>query len=99
MKITYRIPTKEQFAFIEVVKDYENPIDTLYIKSYYDELTNAFKEKEAGPGLPTKEFNDVLDEYIVTGKIANGADLYAQMDETQQRVIQEIKKSKNRTNK
>ena len=46
-----------------------------------------------GPGLETKVFNDSLVEYLQTGKLRNGTELYSQMDIDQQRTFQDIKKA------
>jgi len=48
--------------------------------------------------LPKKEFDEVLDIYLTTGQIPNGADLYEKMSPEQQGLIQAIKRSKKRTN-
>lgn len=48
-------------------------------------------------GLDTKTFNAVLDEYLTTGTIVNGGDIYETMSDTQKLVVNEIKKSKKRT--
>ena len=47
--------------------------------------------------LPKKEFNEVLDIYLKTEQIPDGADLYEKMSPAQQDLIQAIKRSKKRT--
>jgi hypothetical protein len=51
-----------------------------------------------GEGIPTKEFNRILDEYLKTGKVVDGGNLWEDMNEFQRGVFQEIKKSLKRTN-
>lgn len=94
MKITYRIPTKEQFAFVEVVE--EGVVTDEVIQSRYNDLTNSFKE---GLGLPDKVFNALLDEYLTTGTVQNGGDVWEQLSEKQKFVVNEVKKSRKRTSK
>lgn len=64
----------------------------------YREIEGAMKPTPIN-ALPKKEFDEVLDNYLTTGQIPNGADLYAQMSPLQQEVLQIIKRSKKRTNK
>jgi len=96
IKVTYRIPTKEPFAFIEMTQE-TNETDPSDIKSTYEALTNEFKE--GGAGIPTVQFNALLDEYLTTRGIKNGGDTWENMSKEQQAVFQEIKKSRKRTNK
>jgi len=49
-------------------------------------------------GLSSKEFNEILDEYIETGKMVNGGEFYEKCSRAQRLVLNEIKKSKKRTN-
>lgn len=87
-KITYRIPTKEQFAFVEIVKEYETELEPSTIRSHYEQLTQAFKE--AGAGLPTKEWAQVRKSYMAGEPLS--PDTFYAMNENQQFFIQEIKK-------
>jgi phage tail tape-measure protein len=100
MKTLLRIPTprtpdkEDRFGYIEF--EFEGTPDEAIEE--YERLT-AILKGEAGTGLDSRVYNGVLDEYLTTGSISNGADLYAQMSKDQQNVIQEIKKSHKRTNK
>lgn len=91
MKITYRIPTKEPFAFVEVVAEDTNPTDMTpeVIKNHYEQLTSAFKE-EPGTGLPTKEWAQVRKSYLAGEPLS--PDTFYAMNENQKFFIQEIKK-------
>lgn len=87
MKITLRLPTKDQYAYIEVESE-ANSIEDAHL-AYQD----AMKLIQGVPsiGLPPKEWNLWLDTYLKTK--TGDADKYAAMSAEQQRVIQEIKRS------
>lgn len=51
--------------------------------------------EKSGPGLAT--FKEALDEYLTTGALKNGTELWQEMNDNQRFVFQEIKKSKQRT--
>lgn len=63
MKITYRIPTKDPYAYIEVESDTVDGLEPRSLitvaKNYYD-YTRTFKEEKQG--LSQKDFNVVLDK-------------------------------------
>lgn len=85
-----RIPTQDQFAFLEC--EFEGTADEAYAE--YRRVTAMV---QGGEGLPDKEFNAVLDEYLTTKQIKNGVDLYETMNVSQQATIQTIKRSFART--
>lgn len=82
-KTTFHIPT-EQYGFLEV--EYEGEPDDV-VEAY-----RAFK-RLLGPqeGLPTKDWNATLDEYLKTGDMKS--EEYEKMSLSQKQIIQEIKKS------
>lgn len=83
-KSQLRIPTTDQYAYIEV--EFEGTAeDTIQA---YNEFTNLVKPQE---GLPSKDFNKILDAYLNGTGIP--ADVYMSMGDDQKMVIQEIKKS------
>ena len=88
-KITYRIPTKEPFAFVELVREMNDTVSAETIRENYDELTKAFKE-ESGAGLPPKEWAQVRKGYIAGEPLS--PDTFYAMNENQKFFIQEIKK-------
>jgi len=100
MKITYRIPTQDQYAFVEIEDTcIENTPDPEMIRGRYDLLTSTFKDG-VEPGLLAKDFNAFLDCYVTTGKPPeDGANLWEQMNQTQRVVINELKKSMKRMTK
>ena len=88
-KFTLRIPTREQFAFIECTYDSTEISDPV---SKYEELTSYVNRDRS---LMDKEFNKVLDDYIYgTGPMT--AEQYEAMTEGQRSIIQAIKRSKAR---
>ena len=62
MKATLRIPTKEQFAYIEV--EVEGSKEE--ILNQYQEFTQSI---HGGFGLDRLEFNKILDKYLTSGSI------------------------------
>lgn len=90
MRATLRIPTKEQYAYIELEVEVENTEQAVEI---YEE---AVKMVNGGFGISRDEFNEALDRYLKDG--TGDTEQYAQMNTEQQRVFQEIKKSIKRVN-
>lgn len=91
MRTTFRIPTNDQFAFVEIEKDME--LFPEQIREWYDEYRRVF---HIGEGLDVKVFNDALDEYLKTAELKGGTEIYAKMNQQQQAVFQEIKKANKR---
>lgn len=89
MKHILRIPTTEQYAYVEA--EFEGTSEDAV--EAYRRLTDLVR---GGAGITDKEFNDFLDVYLETGSIPNGADIYARMDLSQQATVQCIKRSINR---
>ncbi len=89
-KAQLRIPTTEQYAYIEVTVE-ATPSG---IYDAYQELTDMFKAKE---GLPQKDFNAALDRYLKDG--TGETETYLKMSPKQQQVFQEIKKAFKRIEK
>lgn len=97
MKITYRIPTKDQYAFLEVEESERPDHDVRAIREVYDELISIFRN---GEGLPVKDFNRCIDSYVKDGKLPiDGQSLWQDMSFQQKTVIDELKKSIKRLNK
>lgn len=92
MKFTLRLPL-EQYAFAEMNIEAE---DVAAAAQAYADLQSAFK---VGDGIPQKDFNALLDEYLSTGTTTDGAGVWEDMSDFQRGVFQEIKKSLKRTNK
>lgn len=84
-KVTLRIPTKEQYAFVELALENAQPEEA---KELYDQWTYSFNND--GAGLPTKEWNYVLDGYVKDMSMT--AETYERMSYVQKLVIQELKK-------
>lgn len=79
MKI--HIPTT-QYGFIEA--DVENPEDA---RQLHDEVTEAFR---TGDGIPDREFNEALDEYLTNG--TGITETFLRMNKNQQFCFQSIKR-------
>lgn len=88
-KATLRVPTLDQYAFVEV-HDVEGTYEEIVAE--YQRLTELVK---GGVGIPDKEFNRVLDKYI-WGDGTMAADEYGAMSLDQQTIIQIIKRSRKR---
>lgn len=85
MKATLRIPTKEQFAFIELEMEVDSP--DAAVEAYHT-TTGLFQPKS---GLPDKDFNSFLDTYLESN--TGDVNVYNKMSKEQQDVIQTIKRS------
>lgn len=85
MKATLRIPTKEQYAFIEIESEIESAEEAVIA---YREINNLI---QGGTGLVDKDFNRVIDQYLTEEKIIT--EDYLAMSVEQKKIIQEIKKS------
>lgn len=91
MKITYRIPAKEPYGYVEIEQEFEkSALSTDDALEAYDAIIKHYKG-ETGEGLPDKEFNSWFDKYMTEG--TGDADQYARMSLVQQSHIQEVKKS------
>lgn len=106
MKTTLRIPTKAQYAYIELESGEDGVFPLSQIAeavSGYFEASGAYWQAQSdrdgetnaipGEGLPPREFNACIDEFLLTNNLSNGVDRYGSMSQSQQVVMQEIKKS------
>lgn len=92
-KITIHIPTAD-FAYIE--QEFEAKEDTTArdLAEHYNQIETAIKGRNgANTGLPQKEWNSVLEEYLTTNTVKDGVNIYQLMSPEQQGVIQEIKRA------
>ncbi|MFA5937606.1 MAG: hypothetical protein WC822_07050 [Candidatus Paceibacterota bacterium] len=83
-KAQLRIPTNEQYAYIEITVEGTPE----FIVDAYNEFTGMLKPKE---GLTQAEFNKALDRYLKDG--TGEVEVYVKMSPKQQHVFQEIKRS------
>src|SRR3990167_4996308 len=87
LKATYHFPT-EPYGFVEV--------DEL-VESREEAIQNYNTSKRAcegqGQGLEPKEWNRCVDEYLNTGNLVNGTELYQKMSPNQQDWFQTTKKA------
>ena len=91
-KITHHIPT-EQFGYTEV--ELPETSDMTYNEAKW--LYGA--SGASSEGLAPKEMNRCVDEYLSTGNLVNGTELYQQMSSSQQDFFQTIKRAFKRLNK
>jgi hypothetical protein len=87
-----RVPTADQYAYIEVQATGTRE----EIHGIYQEFMTMVR---GGNGLEPKEFNAILDEYLVTNKITGDPGMVSAMNIDQSSIIQAIKRSRARTNK
>lgn len=91
MKAHIRIPTNEQYAYIELETEVNGSRDAVEL---YNEAMGHFKPSvgvTTTTGLVSTLFNPILDRYL-NGESMTSEE-YESMDSSQQRVIQEIKKA------
>ena len=89
MKATLRIPTNEQFAFIEIEKEVNSSQEAI---EAYNEAMGYFKASDGG--LNTKEWNDCLVRYLESSEM--DSDYHERMNKAQSWMIHEIDKAFNR---
>lgn len=92
MKFTLHVPV-EQYGFVALEVEKESASE---VKQAYDAIAQAFKLQN---GLPEKDFNLLLDEYLSTKTIKNGQELYEKLSPAQRDIVQSIKRSFNRLKK
>lgn len=87
-----RVPTNEQYAYIEV--EFLGTTDEALAE--YRRLVHEVNNER---GLSVKDFNEVLDTYLSDKPVTNGTESWAAMSTFQKAVFNEIKKSKARLTK
>lgn len=90
IKATLRIPTEEQYAYIELQMDVDSEDAAV---EAYKRVTGLVK---GGQGLDIKEWQSVLDEFLSTDTVIDGISYWERMNNTQRNILQEIKKSMKR---
>lgn len=96
MKVIYRIPTKEPFAFVELHDDFlpENEEAAIeYPKRMYLALTQAF---HGGEGLEDKAYDAFIERMIKAEP--NHIEEYNKMSLEQQKYVQVVKRAIKRIN-
>lgn len=93
MKIKYRIPSKDPYGYVEFEQENitETPEEVRSVIDQLEEMMSYHKGETAGPGLPDKEFNTFLDNYLKnnTGEL----EVFNRMNEEQKKMIQTLKKA------
>ena len=86
MKITHHIPT-EQYGFTEVEMSEADFVPYEMAKSLYG------ASGASGGGLDSKEYNRCVEEYLETGSLRDGTELYQKMSPAQQDWFQVTKRA------
>lgn len=89
MKAQVRIAAGRQYEYTE----YEIEGTLEEVRALESRIRKSYEENT---GLDVKEFNKILDEYLSTGKVVNGGDVWELFNDSQRLVVNEIKKSINR---
>ena len=90
MKVTFRIPAKETYGYIEI--EQESTLENIpELLELYDKTIQAYKGENTNVGLSDKDFNQALDTYLSEG--TGDTEQYMLMSKDQQNVFQQIKKS------
>lgn len=90
MKYLCHVPT-EQYGFI-----------SCEVEGSAEDAAEAYKEVKlffgqvAKKRINDKEFGEIYDEYLKTGKVANGGEFYEDLTTVQKIELNGLKKSKNR---
>jgi hypothetical protein len=80
------------YEFLEVELEAETPQEAV---EAYKAMQRAY---QTGGGLPEPQWRALLDEFLSTGKVANGGDFWEELDDRQRWMCNEIKKSIKRRN-
>lgn len=88
MKIVLRIPTPEQYSYVELELYPEEDWTPEQVRNAYEEYTSTFK---FGGGLPQKEWNQVFDDYRRDKKMR--VEEGERMNKAQSWLIHELDKS------
>lgn len=92
MKYTLRVAAPTKYCYIEC--EFEGESEEAVAE--YDTLTKLMK---SGEGIPAKDMNALLDEFLSTGSIQNGGNVWENMSRAQQECFSAIKRSRARTTK
>jgi hypothetical protein len=88
MKITLRVPTRDQYAFVEAEFDLTEGEGASDIAAKYYELIEQFKDRE---GLSEKDFSAFIDRQIM-GE-SNHVEDYEKASQEQKKFIQILKRA------
>lgn len=94
MKTTYHVPT-ESFGFIEIeAEDSDRPLAFQIQERVeaYKAISEAVKGTPSGEGIPDKEYNQFMDNFLM-GNMNGLGEIYQAMSKEQQSCVQVIKKS------
>lgn len=92
MKYILRVPTKDQYAYLEASDDFESPEAAT---EAYRGIFAAVHGEKVGSGMEAKEWNRCID-LCMANKLSLTPDQWESMNPQQQWFLKEIKKSRNR---
>lgn len=93
MKRVLRIPTNEQYSYIELELGDEEVLTQEAIDSVVDEYHRATRQIKGNLGISEKEMNGVVDKMLLGQTVEGGIELYERMDSEQQKICQVIKRA------
>lgn len=91
MRHTIHTPT-EQFGYVETEFD-----QTTLAGDAYSLHTTLVEIAKPSTGMDSKDFNQILDEYLANGNIVGDPGVFQRMSVEQVAIIQAIKRSRART--
>lgn len=98
MKYSFHIQP-EQFEYIGFEYEANEGLTDEQIRAAIEDYQRSKKALVVQGGIPDKDFNKILDEYLTTKTIVNGQDIYEKLSPLQRDVIQAIKRSYQRLKK
>ncbi len=90
-KVTLRIPTKDQYAFVEIViENVANEFDPKNLKEIYDKAISTFN---SNGGVSETEFNNFLISWVNRDLAKVGdVNFYEKLSQNQKDVVQSLKR-------
>ncbi len=98
MKISFHIQP-ESFEYIGWEYEESEGLSDEKIQAGIEDYNRAKRALIAKGGIPEKDFNKILDEYLSTKTIVNGHEAYEKMSPQQKDIVQAIKRSFSRLKK
>jgi len=91
MKAQYQIVGAQQYEYIMIEDDVLTQEEAV---EKYNSLKEAFRGSNlpVGDGLDPKEYNRCVEEYLTTGSLIDGTNLYEKMSPSQQEWFQITKR-------
>lgn len=94
MKITYRIPSKDPYGYVEF--EVEGPTETASFTGAIDEMESLMSHKKGGEGLTDKELDLIIQNMCLGKTTTNGTELWSKATPTQKAEINRLKRALSR---